>query len=106
MLHLYAHLHGQSSLPGYSFPLWVRSKVDLRILYRLWQINQKPVEELQELLGLDIPPIPEVSLAGITSDSILLYWKPPDNLATSLKHTIEVNGIKGTRFLWGFSNFP
>lgn len=67
-----------------------------RILYRLWQINQKPVEELQELLGLDIPPIPEVSLAGITSDSVLLYWKPPDNQAASLKHTIEVNGIKGS----------
>ena len=71
-----------------------------RILYRLWQINQKPMEELQELLGLDIPPIPEVSLAGITSDSVLLYWKPPDNQAASLKHTIEVNGIKGTRSLW------
>ena len=67
-----------------------------RILYRLWQINQKPVEELQELLGLDIPPTPEVSLAGITSDSVLLYWKPPDNQAASLKHTIEVNGIKGS----------
>ena len=57
------------------------------------------MEELQELLGLDIPPIPEVSLAGITSDSVLLYWKPPDNQAASLKHTIEVNGIKGTRSL-------
>lgn len=68
-----------------------------RILYRLWQINQKPVEELQELLGLDIPPVPEVSLAGITPDSVLLYWKPPDHQAASLKHAIEVNGIKGTR---------
>ena len=54
------------------------------------------MEELQELLGLDIPPIPEVSLAGITPDSVLLYWKPPDNQAASLKHTIEVNGIKST----------
>ena len=53
------------------------------------------MEELQELLGLDIPPIPEVSLAGITLDSVLLYWKPPDHQAASLKHTIEVNGIKG-----------
>ena len=57
------------------------------------------MEELQELLGLDIPPIPEVSLAGITPDSVLLYWKPPDNQAASLKHTIEVNGIKGRRSL-------
>ena len=57
------------------------------------------MEELQELLGLDIPPIPEISLAGITSDSVLLYWKPPDNQAASLKHTIEVNGIKSTHSL-------
>ena len=65
------------------------------------------MEELQELLGLDIPPIPEVSLAGITSDSVLLYWKPPANQAqaASLKHTIEVNGIKGTRLLCDLSSF-
>ena len=58
------------------------------------------MEELQELLGLDIPPVPEVSLAGITPDSVLLYWKPPDNQAANLKHTIEVNGIKGAHSLW------
>ena len=63
------------------------------------------MEELQELLGLDIPPIPEASLAGITPDSVLLYWKPPDNQAASLKHTIEVNGIKSTHFLRNHQNF-
>ena len=57
------------------------------------------MEELQELLGLDIPSIPEVSLSGITPDSVLLYWKPPDTQTASLKHTIEVNGIRGTRSL-------
>lgn len=65
------------------------------ILYRIWQICQKPVDELVDLLGLDIPPIPEVSLAGITSESVLLYWKPADSQFTSLKNTIQVNGIKG-----------
>ena len=66
-----------------------------RILYRIWQIYQKPVDELVDLLGLDIPPIPEVSLAGITAESVLLYWKPPGNQSASLKHAIQVNGIKG-----------
>ncbi|KAL8656743.1 MAG: hypothetical protein Q9226_002577 [Calogaya cf. arnoldii] len=64
------------------------------ILYRIWQIYQKPVDELVELLGLDIPPVPDVSLGGISSDSVLLYWKPVDNQSTSLKHAIQVNGIK------------
>ena len=65
------------------------------ILYRIWQIYQKPVDELVELLGLDIPPVPDVSLGGISSDSVLLYWKPVDNQSASLKHAIQVNGIKG-----------
>ncbi|KAL8982716.1 MAG: hypothetical protein Q9205_002856 [Flavoplaca limonia] len=64
------------------------------ILYRIWQIYQKPVDELVELLGLDIPPVPDVSLGGISPDSVLLYWKPIDSLSTSLKHVIQVNGIK------------
>lgn len=65
------------------------------ILYRIWQIWQKPVDELVDLLGLDIPSVPDVSLAGITSDSVLLYWKPADSQSSSLKNTIQVNGIKG-----------
>lgn len=65
------------------------------ILYRIWQIYQKPVDELVDLLGLDIPPFPDVSLAGITSDSVLLYWKPAEIQSTSLKNAIQVNGIKG-----------
>ena len=55
----------------------------------------KPREELEELLGLDIPPAPEVSLAGITTDSVLLYYKPLDIQTAPLKLSIQVNGIKG-----------
>lgn len=68
------------------------------ILYRIWQIWQKPVDELVDLLGLDIPSVPDVSLAGITPESVLLYWKPSDNQPASLKNTIQVNGIKVGEF--------
>ena len=55
-----------------------------------------PREELEELLGLDIPPTPEISLAGITNDSVLLYWKPPPDIQSApLSLSIQVNGIKG-----------
>ncbi|KAL8831077.1 MAG: hypothetical protein Q9170_005457 [Blastenia crenularia] len=64
------------------------------ILYRIWQIWQKPVDELVELLGLDIPSVPEVSLAGISAESVLLYWKPAGNQSASLRNSIQVNGIK------------
>lgn len=70
----------------------------LRLFYRVWQIYQKPVDELIDLLGLDIPPVPHVSLAGITSESILLYWKPTEAQSASLKYVIQVNGIKGWTF--------
>lgn len=66
-----------------------------RLLHRLWQVYQKPVRELVDVLGLDIPPVPDVSLAGISADSVLLYWKPPENHHVALKHIIQVNGING-----------
>lgn len=53
------------------------------------------MRELVDVLGLDIPPVPDVSLAGISADSVLLYWKPPENPHVSLKHIIQVNGING-----------
>ena len=67
-----------------------------RIVYRIYEIYKKPVSELVDILGIDIPPIPDVALAGITHDSVLLYWKPPENYHAPLKHFIQVNGINGT----------
>jgi len=66
-----------------------------RIIYRIYQVCQKPNSELVEILGIDIPPVPEVALAGITTDSVLLYWKPPENYHSPLKHFVQVNGING-----------
>ena len=66
-----------------------------RILYRIATIYFKPLGELIDILGLDIPPIPDVSLAGISSDSALLYWKPPENYQSTSRHFIQVNGING-----------
>jgi hypothetical protein len=55
-----------------------------------------PREKLEEILGLDIPPVPELSLAGITREEVLLYWKQPeDDQFSSLKFDIVVNGITG-----------
>ena len=55
-----------------------------------------PKERLEEILGLDVPPVPEISLAGITCNEVLLYWKQPeDDHFASLKFDIVVNGITG-----------
>ena len=66
-----------------------------RVGYRLYEIYHKPLADLVEVLGLDIPPIPDVFLAGVTADSVLLYWKPPENYQAPLRHFIQVNGIIG-----------
>ena len=64
-----------------------------RIVYRIYLVFQKPVEELEEILGVDVPPVPDISLSSITSNSVLLYWKPPENYHTPLTQCIQINGI-------------
>ena len=72
----------------------INSKCD-RLLYRAWQVLRIPVPELIDLLGLEVPSVPEVSLAGIEADSITLHWIGRDRQSTIVKHLIKVNGITG-----------
>ena len=66
-----------------------------RIIYRVYLVFQKPVDELEEVLGIDVPPMPDISLSSITSNTILLYWKPPENYHSPLRQSIQINGITG-----------
>jgi len=56
-------------------------------------VLSKPVEELINLLGLEVPVAPLVSLAGIKADGVLLHWKPPDQRSSVVKYVIRINGI-------------
>ena len=53
----------------------------------------QPVEKLVQVLGLEVPVAPLVSLAGIKADGVLLHWKPADQRASVLKYVIRINGI-------------
>ena len=53
----------------------------------------KPVDELVNLLGLEVPLAPEVSLADIKADGVLLHWKLPDQRGSVLKYMVRINGI-------------
>ena len=66
-----------------------------RLLHRAWQIINKPVPELVNVLGLEVPIAPEVSLAGIQSDNVTLHWTPPANQSSLVKYNIYVNGVDG-----------
>ncbi|KAF2853624.1 hypothetical protein T440DRAFT_466009 [Plenodomus tracheiphilus IPT5] len=63
------------------------------VAFRAYQVLSQPVEKLVQVLGLEVPVAPLVSLAGIKADGVLLHWKPPDQRASVLKYVIRINGI-------------
>lgn len=76
---------------------WLRTACVLSALFwvafRAYQVLSQPVEKLVQVLGLEVPVAPLVSLAGIKADGILLHWKPPDQRTSVLKYVIRINGI-------------
>lgn len=75
-----------------------------RLCYRAYLIYLIPREELEEKLGWDIPPVPEVSIAGINFNSVLLFWiNGQESQHGTIKHSVEVNGIKG-QYPWNISS--
>ncbi|KAH5130956.1 hypothetical protein HBH70_185420 [Parastagonospora nodorum] len=63
------------------------------VAFRAYQVLSQPVEKLVQVLGLEVPVAPLVSLAGIKADGVLLHWKPTDQRLTVLKYVIRINGI-------------
>ncbi|KAI9689969.1 MAG: hypothetical protein M1822_009851 [Bathelium mastoideum] len=61
--------------------------------YRTWQVVTKPVDDLINLLGLEVPTAPKVSLAAVKSDGFALHWKAPSSRSSIVKHHIRLNGI-------------
>ncbi|TQS36651.1 hypothetical protein Golomagni_02893 [Golovinomyces magnicellulatus] len=73
------------SVATYSALIW--------LLFRAWQTLWKPVPELINILGVDVPDPPEVCLAGIKSDSVTIHWSKPDPQKPVIKYFIQVNGL-------------
>ncbi|KAM5355456.1 hypothetical protein ACJ41O_002102 [Fusarium nematophilum] len=63
------------------------------LLHRSWQTLWKPVPDLINILGVDVPEPPDVSLAGIRSDAATLSWTRPNNNRPVQKYSIQVNGV-------------
>lgn len=78
-----------------------------RLLRRGLQTLWKPVPELIDILGVDVPAPPDVSLTAIGVDKATITWtRPPSNRAVD-KYVIQVNGVNGMLRLRSsrFSNF-
>ncbi|KAF1835289.1 hypothetical protein BDW02DRAFT_548497 [Decorospora gaudefroyi] len=81
----------------FSSSAWLRTACIVSALFwvafRAYQVLTQPVEKLVQVLGLEVPVAPLVSLAGIKADGVLLRWKPPDQRTSVLKYVIRINGI-------------
>ncbi|CAM1504314.1 Fc.00g019050.m01.CDS01 [Cosmosporella sp. VM-42] len=63
------------------------------LLHRSWQTLWKPVPDLINILGVDVPESPDVSLAGIRADAATLSWTRPTSNRPVQKYSIQVNGV-------------
>ncbi|KAI9794034.1 MAG: hypothetical protein M1816_006659 [Peltula sp. TS41687] len=63
------------------------------LLWRAWGVLQIPVPDLIELLGHEVPFVPQIALAGIEPTTVTLHWVRPDKHSGIVKHLIQVNGI-------------
>ncbi|KAK4043722.1 hypothetical protein C8A01DRAFT_43474 [Parachaetomium inaequale] len=63
------------------------------LVRRAWQTLWKPVPELINILGVDVPDPPDVSLAEIRPDAATVNWtRAPANRSVQ-KFLIQVNGV-------------
>lgn len=76
---------------------WLLMNFRYRLGHRIWQINKIPRDQLEDKLGLDVPPVPFMSLGGVTSNSVKLYWLNSGSMHASSVYAIDVNGIKGEK---------
>lgn len=60
---------------------------------RLADVLGRPVPDLIETLGLEVPEKPELTVAEIRSDAVVLSWARPSPNHPVQSYSVEVNGI-------------
>ncbi|KAK4152229.1 hypothetical protein C8A00DRAFT_35082 [Chaetomidium leptoderma] len=63
------------------------------LVRRAWQTLWKPVPDLINILGVDVPDPPDVSLADIRADAATVNWTRPTASRSVQKFLIQVNGV-------------
>lgn len=65
------------------------------LLWRACKTVFKPTQELINVLGVEVPDVPQVSLADIKADRVDLQWNKPAAHKLVAKYLIQVNGVNG-----------
>ncbi|KAG6015312.1 hypothetical protein E4U54_003733 [Claviceps lovelessii] len=89
-----AHEAVVSATPVARFQMIITLGAVVWLLHRAFQTLWKPVSELVNILGVDIPQAPEVCLAGIRSDAATLAWARPHSQRLAPQYLIQVNGVQ------------
>ena len=64
----------------------------LWLIYRAYQVLNKPLDELVGLLGFEIPQGPRIDLAAVKADGVTLHWKPAGDRRSNHKYEVQING--------------
>ena len=64
------------------------------LTYRAYQVLTKPLDELANILGFDIPTTPIIDLANIKADGAIVHWSLPEKprSKSTLKYEVHLNG--------------
>ncbi|KAF2218322.1 hypothetical protein BDZ85DRAFT_270610 [Elsinoe ampelina] len=65
----------------------------LWLIFRVFAVAIKPLDELVTHLGFDVPQGPRIDLAAVKADAVTLHWKPADDRKTSTRYEVQVNGV-------------
>ncbi|KAF5130636.1 Reticulocyte-binding protein 2 a [Metarhizium anisopliae] len=93
-IYFFAHDAVINASPAARFKMGLTLGAVIWLVHRAFQTLWKPIPELVNILGLDIPPPPDVCLAGIRSDSAYLTWDARTASQRPVqKLLIQVNGV-------------
>lgn len=67
----------------------------LWLLHRATRLLKIPAPVLINILGIDIPEAPKLTIDNITSRSVSLHWNPPERATSIVKYILQVDGRKG-----------
>lgn len=67
----------------------------LWLLHRATRLLKIPAPVLINILGIDIPDAPKVTIDNVTSTSVSLHWNPPERASSIVKYILQVDGRKG-----------
>lgn len=94
LLHEHATMLGRLGRPSLTI-------LSYRLLRRASQTLWKPVPELINILGVDVPDAPDVVLSGIGLDKATVSWARPHPSKPVHKFLIQVNGVVGKQsYVW------